>query len=80
MKTYSTQIAKMTTQRLDSKIYSGGKGARVQVTRSSAELFVHLKNIFFTGMAQCILMCLAPGVTREKMHVGVNTLSNSINI
>ena len=44
------------------------------------KLFVHLKNIFYFNMAQCILMCLAPGVTREKIHVGVNTLSNSINI
>ena len=80
MKTYSTQIAKMTKKALYSKIYSGGKGARVQVTRSSAELFVHLKIIFFGRLAQCILMCLAPGVTREKIRVGVNTLSNSINI
>jgi len=34
-----------------------------------------VKNIFFQVMAQCILICLAPGVTRDKIHVGVNTLT-----
>ena len=39
-----------------------------------------VKNIFFGHMAQCILICLAPGVTREKIYVGVNTLTKLYKI
>ena len=62
------------------KIYSGGKGDKGRKAPPVPIYLFTIKNIFLSDMAQCILMCLAPGVTREKIHVGVNTLSNSINI
>ena len=65
------------------KIYSGGISGKAQVAPTIAQhnnyLFT-VKNIFFRHMAQCILMYLAPGATREKIHVGVNTLSRVYNL
>jgi|ETNvirenome_6_85_1030632.scaffolds.fasta_scaffold16349_5 hypothetical protein len=39
-----------------------------------------VKNIFFRNMAQCTLIYLTPGVTRDKIHFGVNTLSRVYNL
>ena len=81
MRTYSTQITKMTTKRLYSKKYSGGIRGGALVSPSSMPNYLFTaKNIFFLDMAQCILICLAPGVTRDKIHVGVNTLSKLYKI
>lgn len=63
------------------KKYSGGIRGGAQVSPSSMPNYLFTaKNIFFLGMAQCILMYLTPGVTREKIHVGVNSLTKLYKI
>lgn len=52
---------------------------KIKLNPANNYLFT-VKNIFFRTMAQCILICLAPGVTRDKIHVGVNTLSKLYKI
>jgi len=80
MRTYSTQITKMAIQ-LKYKKYSGGNRGGALVSPSSMPNYLFTaKNIFFLDMAQCILICLAPGVTRDKIHFGVNTLSKLYKI
>ena len=63
------------------KKYSGGIRGGALVSPSSMPNYLFTaKNIFFLGMAQCILMYLTPGVTREKIHVGVNSLTKLYKI
>jgi len=52
---------------------------KIKINPANNYLFT-VKNIFFGHMAQCILICLAPGVTREKIHVGVNSLTKLYKI
>ena len=52
---------------------------KIKINPANNYLFT-VKNIFFRHMAQCILICLAPGVTRDKIHFGVNTLSKLYKI